>query len=181
MAARKGLTAALTVGLVAGMLGLVAGAVPLYRMFCAATGYGGTPKVASAAPLEQGERMVTVRFDGSVAKGLPWQFRPAAREMRLRLGEQGLAWFTATNTGDRPLVGTATYNVTPDKAGRYFDKIQCFCFSQQRLEPGQTVEMPVTFFVDPALATDPHTEEVRTITLSYTFFRAPEQTSEARP
>lgn len=154
----------------AAMVGLVVGSVPLYRLFCKVTGYGGATQVAAAAPGATGH-VVTVRFDASVAKGLPWRFTPEKRQMQVRLGEQVLAFYTATNTGSEPVVGTATFNVTPDKAGRYFDKIACFCFSEQRLEPGETVEMPVTFFVDPALADDPLASEVQTITLSYTFFR----------
>ncbi|MGE5475972.1 MAG: cytochrome c oxidase assembly protein [Bacteroidales bacterium] len=152
------------------MVGLVSASVPLYRLFCKVTGAGGLTRVAAAAPGAT-DRVVTVRFDASVAKGMPWRFQPTQREMRVHLGEQVLATYRATNTGAEPVVGTATFNVTPDKAGRYFDKIACFCFSEQRLEPGQTVDMPVTFFVDPALADDPTANEVRTITLSYTFFR----------
>lgn len=160
----------LSLGALAAMVGLVVGSVPLYRMFCKVTGYGGATGVAATAPGATG-RVVTVRFDASVAKDMPWRFQPAQREMKVHLGEQVLAHYTATNTGTEPLVGTATFNVTPDKAGRYFDKIACFCFTEQRLEPGQTVDMPVTFFVDPALADDPNANEVTTITLSYTFFR----------
>jgi cytochrome c oxidase assembly protein subunit 11 len=153
-----------------GMVGMVAASVPLYRLFCRVTGYDGATSIAAAAPGATA-RMVTVRFDASVAKGMPWRFRPAQPEMQVHLGEQVLATYTATNTSAEPVVGTATFNVTPAKAGRYFDKIACFCFSEQRLEPGQSVEMPVTFFVDPALADDPNADEVKTITLSYTFFR----------
>lgn len=160
----------LSLAAVSVMVGLVVGSVPLYRMFCRVTGYGGATQVAVTAPGAT-TRVVTVRFDASVAKGMPWRFQPTQREMRVHLGEQVLATYRATNTGTEPVVGTATFNVTPDKAGRYFDKIACFCFSEQRLEPGQTVDMPVTFFVDPALADDPTADEVRTITLSYTFFR----------
>ncbi|HLO76042.1 MAG TPA: cytochrome c oxidase assembly protein [Magnetospirillum sp.] len=154
----------------AAMVGLVVASVPLYRLFCKVTGYGGATRVSAAAPGAV-DRVVTVRFDGSVSKNLPWRFRPDQREMTVHLGEQALATFSATNTGNTPIVGTATFNVTPDKAGRYFNKIACFCFTEQRLEPGETVDMPVTFFVDPALADDPYANEVTTITLSYTFFR----------
>lgn len=153
-----------------GMVGLVAASVPLYRLFCKVTGYGGTTRVAEAAPGAVLGREITVRFDASVAKGMPWRFEPQQREMRVRLGEQVLATYSATNLSDRPIVGTATFNVTPDKAGQYFNKIECFCFTEQRLEPGQTVDMPVTFFIDPVLADDPLANEVTTITLSYTFF-----------
>jgi cytochrome c oxidase assembly protein subunit 11 len=152
------------------MVGLVVASVPLYQLFCRVTGYGGATRVAAAAPGMVG-RPVTVRFDASVTKGMPWKFEPVQRQITTRLGEEVLAVFRATNTGHEPIVGTATFNVTPDKAGRYFNKIACFCFSEQRLEPGETVEMPVTFFVDPAIAEDPDANEVNTITLSYTFFR----------
>ncbi|MCR6630601.1 MAG: cytochrome c oxidase assembly protein [Magnetospirillum sp.] len=151
------------------MIGLVVASVPLYRLFCKITGYGGTTRTSVVAPGAT-DRQVTVRFDASVAKGLPWRFKPDQREMKVALGEQVLATYSATNTGSQPIVGTATFNVTPDKAGRYFNKIACFCFSEQRLEPGQSVDMPVTFYVDPALADDPYANEVTTITLSYTFF-----------
>ncbi|MGE5503105.1 MAG: cytochrome c oxidase assembly protein [Actinomycetota bacterium] len=163
------LTVAVLVGVLLAMVGLTAAAVPLYRLYCAATGAGGTPRVAAAAPGGEG-REITVRFDANVAKGLPWRFEPEQREMTVRLGETALATFRATNTANHAVTGQAVFNVTPDKAGRYFDKIQCFCFSEQHLDAGQTAEMPVSFFVDPKLATDPHTDEVRTITLSYTFF-----------
>jgi cytochrome c oxidase assembly protein subunit 11 len=160
----------LSLGALLAMVGLVAASVPMYRLFCRVTGYDGATSVAVRAPGATA-RMVTVRFDASVAKGMPWRFQPDQREMRVHLGEQVLATYTATNTGPEPIVGTATFNVTPAKAGRYFDKIACFCFTEQRLEPGQSVEMPVTFFVDPALADDAFADEVQTITLSYTFFR----------
>lgn len=171
-ARRQAITVAALLGLVGAMVALVAFSVPLYEMFCRVTGYGGTTRVAAAAPVAVAERVVTVRFDASKAKDLPWRFEPVQRQMELKLGENGLAFFRATNTSAEPVVGTATFNVTPAKAGQYFNKIECFCFTEQRLEPGQSVEMPVTFFVDPALAADRHTEEITTITLSYTFFRA---------
>lgn len=159
-----------TLAALAVMIGLVVASVPLYRLFCKVTGYGGATRTASAAPGATA-RAVTVRFDASVAKDVPWRFQPAQRQIATHLGEQVLAIYTATNTGAEPVVGTATFNVTPDKAGRYFNKIACFCFTEQRLEPGQSVEMPVTFFIDPALAEDATADEVTTITLSYTFFR----------
>jgi cytochrome c oxidase assembly protein subunit 11 len=163
------------------MIALVVASVPLYRLFCKVTGYGGTTRVAVTAPEEggasgaqAGEReTITVRFDANVVKDVPWRFVPEQGSMTVRLGETGLALFSAQNLSDQPVIGQATYNVVPDKVGRYFNKIECFCFTEQRLEPGQRVEMPVQFFVDPALAGDPGTAEVTTITLSYTFFRAP--------
>lgn len=158
-----------SLGAVALMVGLVAVSVPLYNLFCRATGYGGTTQVADHAGAAIG-RTITVRFDASLAKDMPWRFQPQQRQITTHLGEPTLAIFSATNLSDKAVIGTATFNVTPAKAGVYFNKIQCFCFTEQRLEPGQTVDMPVSFFVDPALADDDTTSEVTTITLSYTFF-----------
>jgi cytochrome c oxidase assembly protein subunit 11 len=163
----------ISVAALAAMIGLVAASVPLYRLYCKVTGAGGATRTAAAAPTATG-RAITVRFDSSVAKGLPWRFEPDQREIHTHLGQEVLATFSATNTSSEAIVGTATFNVTPDKAGRYFNKIACFCFTEQRLEPGQTVDMPVTFFVDPAIADDPYASDVTTITLSYTFFRKPD-------
>jgi len=118
------------------------------------------------------DREMTIRFDSSLARNMPWQFRPVQRNLTLKVGQSGMAFYTAHNPTSRPIVGTATYNVTPQKAGPYFAKVDCFCFTEQVLMPGETVEMPVTFFVDPAIADDPHMDEVTTITLSYTFFEA---------
>jgi cytochrome c oxidase assembly protein subunit 11 len=159
-------------GILAVMLTLVAFSVPLYRLFCAATGYGGTPQRAASDEAALGERRVTVRFSTQTANDLPWRFEPVERSVTVRLGEERLVRFRATNLSDRPIVGHATFNVTPDKAGIYFTKIQCFCFTEERLGPGATEEMPVDFYVDPALASDPNTSEIDTITLSYSFFRA---------
>ena len=156
--------------IIAVMVTLVAFSVPLYRAFCAATGIGGAPRQVAAGSERASNRMVTIRFDSSVAKGLPWRFAPQAREMRVRLGEDSMAVFTATNLSDKAVTGHAVFNATPDKIGRYVSKIQCFCFTEQVLQPGETVDMPVTFVIDPAMASNPHTEEVGTITLSYTFF-----------
>ncbi len=158
------------------MVGASFAAVPLYRMFCQLTGYGGTPRIAAAgeaAPVEAA-RTVTVRFNTDVAPGLPWRFVPEQGAMVLHLGEGGLATFRARNLTGRPVSGQAIYNVTPAKAARYFVKTQCFCFSRQTLGPGQAVDMPVSFYVDPRLGMDPDTSEVHTITLSYTFFQAKE-------
>jgi len=161
----------LSLAALAVMIGMVAASVPLYQMFCRVTGYGGTPMTAKAAPGPVTDRPITVRFDASVAKDVPWRFEPVTRQIRTTLGEQVLTTYRATNTGSEPVVGTATFNVTPEKAGRYFNKIECFCFTEQRIEPGQSIDMPVTFFVDPGLADDPYSNEIGTITLSYTFFR----------
>jgi cytochrome c oxidase assembly protein subunit 11 len=154
------------------MTGLVSYSVTLYRLFCAVTGAGGTPQRVAADEAKTAARMVTVFFNTDTAPGLPWRFEPKQRSIRVHLGEQALVFFEATNLSDQPIVGHATFNVTPDKVGIYFKKIQCFCFTEERLGPHQHVEMPVTFYVDPALATDPGTEEVDQITLSYTFFRS---------
>ncbi|KAA0683491.1 cytochrome c oxidase assembly protein [Roseomonas genomospecies 6] len=162
-------------GLVFGMVGLAYASVPLYALFCQVTGFGGTTQRADAAPERQVDRVIKVRFNADVNNALPWRFKPEQRELTVKLGEMGLAAYQAANRADRPTVGTALYNVTPDKAGKYFNKIECFCFTEQVLEPGQSVDMPVAFFVDPALAEDPAMEDVTTITLSYTFFRAKDE------
>jgi cytochrome c oxidase assembly protein subunit 11 len=167
----KATTALLACGAIGGMLGLTAASVPLYRLFCQATGYGGTTQVAKAAPAAPRAQTITVRFDAEVDPALPWQFEPAQREVVVRLGEQHLAYYHARNRSARPIVGQAVYNVTPDKAGAYFDKIACFCFSEQVLQPGEEVDMPVSFFVDSAILDDPNARDVKTITLSYTFFK----------
>jgi cytochrome c oxidase assembly protein subunit 11 len=152
------------------MLGLTAASVPLYRMFCQTTGYGGTTQVADRAPATPLEQTIKVRFNADVDPALPWLFQPAQREIVVRLGEQRLAFFHARNRSDRAITGQAVFNVTPDKAGVYFDKIACFCFTEQVLQPGEAVDMPVSFFVDPAILDDPNAHDVKTITLSYTFF-----------
>ena len=159
------------VGIVAGMGMMAYASVPLYQLFCQVTGFGGTTQVAKTQSDTVLDRPVTVRFNADVNPALPWSFRPEQREVHLKVGEQGLAFYRAVNNGSEPVVGTATYNVTPQKAGLYFSKIQCFCFTEQVLQPGESMDMPVTFFVDPAIADDPNMNDVRTITLSYTFFR----------
>lgn len=162
-------TALVLGGVVCAMVGLAFAAVPLYRWMCAVTGYDGTTGTADAAPGAIGDRLMTVRFDANVARDLPWRFAPKELQVSVRIGEQTLAIYTATNTTDRPITGTATYNVTPEKAGAYFDKIECFCFTEQALKPGETMEFPVSFFVDPAILDDRELDSVKTITLSYTF------------
>lgn len=154
------------------MLGLSFAAVPFYRVFCQVTGYGGTPQRARVASDRILDRMITVRFDSNVSPTLDWEFQPVTREMQVRIGENALAFFRATNRSNHPLTGTATFNVTPETAGGYFDKVQCFCFVEQTLQPGETVEMPVSFFVDPAIMNDTNTKALSEITLSYTFFKA---------
>ncbi len=158
---------------VAGMVGLAFASVPLYDLFCRVTGFGGTPGVAQAPDGGAEERRITVRFDAGVNSALPWRFAPAQGPMTVRVGETALAFYRARNVADRPTVGTATYNVTPLKAAKYFDKIACFCFTEQRLAAGETVDMAVSFFVDPAIEEDRNLDDVNTITLSYTFFPQP--------
>lgn len=164
------------IGALAVMVGLVVASVPLYTLFCKATGIGGTPRVASSAPAgEIQAKTIEIRFDTNLAKGMPWKFAPNQKSMVIRLGEPNLASFTAENPTSETITGTAAFNVTPAKAGKYVNKIQCFCFSEQTLTAGQKVDMPVQFFIDPAIATDPDAFDVTTITLSYTFFRTPQR------
>ncbi|MBN8888903.1 MAG: cytochrome c oxidase assembly protein [Rhodospirillales bacterium 70-18] len=164
--------AALLAGVVAGMTGLSFAAVPLYRMFCEATGYGGTPQIGPSVSPGVVARPIVVRFNADTHPGLPWRFTPLESEARLQLGEERLAFYTATNRAETAVTGVATYNVTPEKAAKYFHKTACFCFDQQTLGPRQDMQFPLSFYVDPAIATDPSTADVRTITLSYTFFRS---------
>ncbi len=166
------------VAAVAFMVGLSFAAVPLYDLFCRVTGYGGTTQVSSAAPEEVFNRTIRIRFDASTNTGLPWQFHPEQREMEVRVGETGLAFYKAQSRSAERTVGTATFNVTPLKAGQYFAKTECFCFTEQALEPGQIVDMPVSFYIDPAIMDDKNLDDVNTITLSYTFFRLPESEQE---
>ena len=170
---RNAATGLVLAGVALGMVGMAFAAVPLYSLFCQVTGYGGTSQVAVAAPGAVEGRMITVQFDASIASGMPWKFKPVQREITVRIGEEHLAFYSAHNPLKRKVMGTATCNVTPQKAGPYFSKIDCFCFTEQVLEPGQTVEMPVSFFVDPDILNDPGLDDVRTITLSYTFFEKP--------
>ena len=170
---RKRFTVAALGGVIVLMIGLVAASVPLYRWFCEVTGYCDTTQRADVAG-RVADRIVTVRFSADVAPGLPWRFRPEQPEVKVRLGEETLVFFSAENLTDEPIVGHATFNVTPAKTGRYFNRIQCFCFDEERLGARQKVDMPADFFVDPALAENPETREVNTITLAYTFFRSAE-------
>jgi cytochrome c oxidase assembly protein subunit 11 len=161
--------AAALVCVAAGMVGLSFAAVPLYDLFCDVTGYGGTPRRANSGADRTVEREIVVRFDANVA-GLPWRFEPAVQQIHVKLGETALVNYLAENTSTRPVAGTATFNVQPDTAGIYFNKIECFCFTEQKLEPGERIEMPVQFFVSPELADDRQLRATKTITLSYTFF-----------
>jgi cytochrome c oxidase assembly protein subunit 11 len=176
----KTLTVVSTIAALAVMVGLTAASVPLYRLFCKVTGLGGTPQIVSGAPLQAAKtRTIEIRFDTNVAKDLPWRFQPDQRAITVHLGEPNIATFTAKNNSSAAMVGTAAFNVTPAKAGIYVDKIQCFCFTQQTLQAGQTMEMPVQFYIDPAIASDPDTNDVTTITLSYSFFRTPQRSEGA--
>lgn len=157
------------VGLVSIMAALSFAAVPFYDWFCRVTGYAGTPSQAENTPGNVLDQTVTVRFDASLERGMPWVFRPAQTETTLKIGQTGLAFYEAHNPTDRPVAGTASFNVVPFSAGNYFVKIDCFCFEEQVLQPGQTVMMPVTFFVDPELIEDIEAKFVERITLSYTF------------
>ena len=156
-----------------GMVGLTFASVPLYRLFCQVTGYGGTPQRAEEhVDIVPHSRLITVRFNADVDYRLPWRFEPNVRQMDVQLGETGLMFYRVTNLASRSLTGLAVYNVTPPEAGLYFNKLQCFCFSQQRLTSKQEMQMPVTFYIDPALADDPAFADADTITLSYTFYQA---------
>jgi cytochrome c oxidase assembly protein subunit 11 len=159
------------------MVGASFAAVPFYSWFCRVTGYGGTTSVASGAGADVLDRTVTVSFDANVASGMPWEFRPLQREMTVRLGETGLAFYEAYNPTDRPIAGQAGFNVVPFSVGGYFDKIACFCFELQVLQPGERIEMPVSFYVDPEMLADIEARGVTEITLSYTMYQTdlPEQ------
>ena len=159
------------VGVMLVMGSLAWAAVPAYNLFCRVTGWGGATDVADAAPGAI-EEMVTVRFDASKASGMPWEFTPVQTSMEIKIGEEGLAFYEAYNPTNRPIAGTASFNVAPYAAGAFFSKIDCFCFEMQVLEPGQRVQMPVTFFVEPEILDDPDAKFAKTITLSYTFHEA---------
>jgi len=173
---RNRLTVLALLGVIGVMVGLDVAAVPLYRLFCAVTGYNGTTQRAAEAPAaEIKDRLVTVRFNADIAADLDWEFRPLVASVQLHPGEERTIAYRAVNKSREGVTGTATYNVTPTKVGLYFDKIQCFCFTRQHLDPGESKDLTVTFFVDPDIASDPNTRDVDTITLSYTMFRAKEQ------
>ena len=158
-------------GVALAALGLGFASVPLYRVFCQATGFNGTTQRAEGdAPGAVVGKMINVRFDANIAPHMGWKFEPSQSVMRVAVGARQMAFFDATNTTDHAITGQAVYNVSPDTVGKYFKKIQCFCFSEQTLQPGQKVDMPVVFFVDPAIEKDPDTKDVHEITLSYTFY-----------
>jgi cytochrome c oxidase assembly protein subunit 11 len=166
---RNVVVVAVLVGILAGMGTLVYYAEPLYRLFCQVTGYGGTTGISALAPTSVTGRSVSVLFDANVAPDLPWRFSPP-KPLQLKIGESKRVSFVGVNLGDEPILGTATFNVTPYKVGKYFNKIECFCFTEQLLMPGESKEFPVTFFLDPAIADDSNANDVSGIVLSYTFF-----------
>lgn len=156
----------------AGMLMLAYASVPLYRLFCEVTGYGGTPRQASVAPQNISQRTINIEFNADIDPDLNWEFKPGERSHKVKIGEQALTYYIAHNRENQPVTGRAVYNVVPFKAGMYFSKIECFCFTEQTLAANQKVDMPVSFFIDPAMLNDPDMDDVKTITLSYTFFPA---------
>jgi cytochrome c oxidase assembly protein subunit 11 len=153
------------------MVGVSFAAIPLYRVFCAVTGYAGTPQIGASVAPGATRQEITVRFNANTNPNLPWDFSPVQEQIRMPLGEEQLAFYTAHNLASTPVTGVALYNVTPDTAGKYFHKTACFCFNQQMLAAGQQMQFPLSFWVDPAIAKDPNPAGIRTITLSYTFFR----------
>ncbi|WP_262270069.1 cytochrome c oxidase assembly protein [Microvirga yunnanensis] len=163
-------TAFACVGIVVGMVGLAYASVPLYDLFCKVTGFGGTPIVRDANGSEIMDRTIAIRFDSNVAPGLNWRFAPEKPEVTVRLGETTTVYYKVTNTGDKPSTGIATYNVQPDLAGTYFSKLECFCFTEQTLQPGETLESAVVFYVDPRLVEDGDVKDLTSLTLSYTYF-----------
>jgi cytochrome c oxidase assembly protein subunit 11 len=177
--------ALICVAVFVGMTGVAFASVPFYKAFCQLTGFDGTPQRADAAPKKALDRTVTVRFDANVRGGLPWTFTPSQVTQEVRIGAQTLAHYKVTNTGKTAVTGQAVFNVVPEQAGIHFTKIECFCFSEQTVQPGETVEYPVIYFIDPAFATDPDTRVTPEITLSYTFFpaepSAPAKTVAAKP
>lgn len=174
-------TAVTAFAVVAGMVGMSFAFVPLYNLICQVTGLAGTPQVADQAPLEISDKEITVRFDANVDRSLPWSFEPLEKSVTIKLGEEYVMSYQSSNLDSVPVKGISTFNVTPIKAAQYFTKIECFCFIEQTLEPGQTVDMPVTFYVDPAILEDDLANDVDTITLSYTFYRTLDDVPEEDP
>jgi cytochrome c oxidase assembly protein subunit 11 len=170
-------TGLLATGLALGMAGVGYASVPLYRLFCQVTGFAGTTQkaIGAQAPGAVAGKTMSVRFDANHAAGMPWDFQPEAKREIVTLGAQDIVFYEAKNNSDKPITGTATFNVTPSEAGKYFTKIQCFCFTEQTLQPGQKVRMPVVFYVDPAILKDPSANDIQEITLSYTFYPVDER------
>jgi cytochrome c oxidase assembly protein subunit 11 len=152
------------------MFGLAYAFVPLYKLFCQKTGFAGTPKIAQKMSMKVGHRMMTVQFVANLHRDLKWKFTPLQSEIKVRVGQNALAFFAAENLTDKPIIGMSTYNVTPDKAAPYFSKVACFCFERQLLHPHEAVDMPVQFYIDPEIVNDKDLDDVNLITLSYTFF-----------
>lgn len=169
--ARNRKTGLMVFGIVACMVGLAFASVPLYDLFCRVTGFGGTTQIATSAPDVILDREVTVKFNADVNRNLPWSFAPEQRSLTVNIGQEGLINYKARNISSTPVAGTAVYNVSPPKVGKYFHKTQCFCFDEQVLQPGEDMNMPVLFFIDPSIADDPYMDDVKKITLSYTFFQ----------
>ena len=172
-------TAVVCLSIFAGMVGLTYASVPLYRLFCQITGYGGTTQRAETAPDKVLDRKMTVQFDANISDGLAWRFEAVQRDVTVKVGETNMAYYRATNITDKPVTGQAVFNVSPAEAGLYFNKIACFCFTAQILQPHQTVQMPVTFYVDPAIAQDREAKYITEITLSYTFHQISLEDAEA--
>ena len=166
----NGVMALMCLSVVAGMVGLSYAAVPLYRIFCQVTGFGGTTQRVDTLADRVLDRPMKVQFDANTNTALAWDFAPAQREITLKIGEKGLAFYRATNVTDKELTGTATFNVSPPSVGAYFSKVECFCFTEQTLKPGETVDMPVMFYIDPDIEHDEDLNALKTITLSYTFY-----------
>lgn len=177
LARKNARTATVLFSVVAGMVGLAYASVPLYQWLCQVTGLAGTPTTENIPEsVEVSDRTISVRFDSNTSPALPWDFQALQNEVTVRLGEENLAFYRATNTSDKPIIGTATFNVSPYKAGPFFVKMECFCFTEQVLMPGESMDMPVSFYVDPEIYQETNTKEVRAITLSYTFYQAKDQT-----
>ena len=175
LARRHRLVAGVLVAVFAGMVGAAYAAVPIYKLICQATGLNGTTQRVAGNGAKILDRTMTVHFDANTGAGMPWEFKPLQRDVTVRIGETTMAYFSAYNPSGKTVSGNATFNVTPEIAGRFFDKIQCFCFNQQTLKAGERVQMPVVFYVDPAIVTEPGAEDIRDITLSYTFFATPDE------
>ena len=186
---RNAKTGLMAFGLALAMLGLGYAAVPLYDLFCRVTGFGGTTQVASETDAAVAERLaasagatpISVRFDASTARDVPWTFEPAQATDTVQIGVRDMAFYTAKNNSSVPITGTATFNVEPEQAGKYFNKIQCFCFTEQTLQPGEEVRMPVLYYVDPAILDDENARGIEQITLSYTFHKAIEGSDADKP
>ena len=180
---RNGRVAVIVVGVVAGMVGLSYASVPLYEIFCRMTGYGGVPQIAAQQSQTRGDKVMTVRFDANVASDLPWSFEPEVPSIKLRTGETATVFYRVKNKSSHETTGLAAYNVAPERSGMFFNKISCFCFSEQKLGPSETMDMPVVFFLDPALEKDEIMKQQDQVTLSYTFYasKTPVTASRAKP